>query len=330
MHFDLTDLRLFAIVADTGNLTRAAKRHHLSLAAVSARVKALEAQAGLPLLHREARGVRLTAAGETFLEHALAILRQADRMERDLQGHDDGLEGQLVRVFAITTGVTDFLPQVLPGFLARHPGVGVDVQERPNADIARGVFDNRADIGIAAGQVTRLGLEAIHFSSDRLVLVAPPGHPLAAQGAIRFEDIRGEPLVSLHHGSTLQLLLAQEAEKLNMPLRHRLQVASFDVLCRMVAAGVGVGLVPDSTVLRLAGGLELAQVALAEPWAIRERYILTRGLATLPSAARELVDDLCSLGAAMGTASEPGAALAVQPRPNLAARAASARSRGDS
>lgn len=292
MDFDLTDLRLFAIVADTGNLTRAATRHHLSLAAVSARIKALETQAGKPLFHREPRGVRLTEAGETFLEHTLAILRQADRLRGDLDGQDDSLHGQLIRIFAITTAVTDFLPQVLPAFLARHPAARVDIQERPNADIARGVFDNRADIGLAAGQVNRLGLHAIHFSTDRLMLVAPRGHALAARGSVGLGDLRGEDVVGLHHGSTLQLLVAQEADRLNLQLRLRVQVASFEVMCRMIAAGVGVGLVPDSTVRRLAEPLGLAMVELAEPWAIRERYILVRSLDALPPPARDLVDAL--------------------------------------
>ena len=291
MDFDLDDLRLFAVVADTGNLTRAATRFHLSLAAVSARMKSLEAQAARPLLHRETRGVRLTAAGEVFLDHALAILRQADRLSDALNG-EAAAEGEVVRVFGIATAVTDFLPQVLPDFLARHPSASVDVQERPNADIARGVFDNRADLGIAAGNVSRLGLEAIRFSTERLVLVTPRGHPLAERPVVAFEELRSVDLVGLHQGSTLQLRLAQEADALNMPLRLRLQVGSYEVICRMIAGGVGVGVVPDSTARRLADALEIDCVELAEPWAIRERFLLMRSLDALSPAARDLVQDL--------------------------------------
>lgn len=82
----------------------------------------------------------------------------------DLQEYGGGLHGH-VRVFANTTAVTDFLPEILPGFLSGTPRVNIDLQEKPNAEIARGVLDGRADIGIVAGKVDTLGLQAIHFST---------------------------------------------------------------------------------------------------------------------------------------------------------------------
>ncbi|OOG51764.1 LysR substrate-binding domain-containing protein, partial [Polaromonas sp. C04] len=188
MNFDLTDLRLFVLTADESNLTRAAARQHLSLAAASARIKSLEAQAGLPLLYREARGVRLTPPGEAFLHHARGVLRQADQLRADLQEYGGGLRGHL-RVFANTTAVSDFLPEILPGFLSTNPKVNVDLQEKPNAEIARGVLDGRADIGIVAGQVDTLGLQAIHFSTDRLMLVTSRQHRLARRKRVAFAEI---------------------------------------------------------------------------------------------------------------------------------------------
>jgi DNA-binding transcriptional LysR family regulator len=178
MQFDLTDLRLFVSTADEGSMTRAAQRQHLSLAAASARIKALEVQCGLSLFYREARGVRLTPPGEAFLYHARGVLRQAELLRSDLQEYGGGLRGHL-RVFANTTAVTDFLPEILPGFLSAHPTINIDLQERPNAEIAHGVLDGRADIGIVAGRVDTLGLQAIHFSTDRLVLVTAKNHRFA-------------------------------------------------------------------------------------------------------------------------------------------------------
>ena len=220
MHFDLTDLRLFVLTADEGNLTRAAAGRHLSLAAASARIKALETQAGLALLYREARGVRLTPAGEAFLHHARGVLRQAEQLRTDLQEYGGGLRGH-VRVFANTTAVTDFLPEILPSFLKANPKVNVDLQEKPNADIARGVLDGRADLGIVAGQVDTLGLRAIHFSTDRLVLVVPRGHRFARRKRMAFAETLDEDAVGMQHGSTLQAFLAQITEKLGKPLKLR-------------------------------------------------------------------------------------------------------------
>lgn len=292
MQFDLTDLRLFVATADEGNMTRAAERQHLSLAAASARIKSLEAQSGLSLLYREARGVRLTPPGEAFLFHARGVLRQAEQLRADLQEYGGGLRGHL-RVFANTTAVTDFLPEILPGFLAGHPKINIDLQERPNAEIARGVLDGRADIGIVAGQVDTLGLEAIHFSTDRLVLATARNHRFARRKKIAFAETLDEDAVGMQSGSTLQTFLAQVVERLGKPLKLRIQLSSFDAMCRMIGAGVGVGIVPESAARRNQEAMGIALVELLEPWSVRERYILVRKREALPRYAESLIETLC-------------------------------------
>jgi DNA-binding transcriptional LysR family regulator len=292
MHFDLTDLRLFVLTAEEGNLTRAAARQHLSLAAASARIKSLEQQAGLPLLYRQARGVQLTPPGEAFLHHAREVLRQSEQLRRDLHDYGGGLRGH-VRVFANTTAVSDFLPEVLPGFLAANSRVNVDLQEKPNAEIARGVHDGRVDIGIVAGAIDTLGLQAIHFSTDRLVLVTSREHRFARRKQIAFADTLQEDMVGMHHGSTLQSFLEQQAEKAGKPMKLRIQLSSFDAMCRMVAGGVGVAVVPESAAGRNLKPMKLAQVELTDAWRVRERYILVRDRAALPAYAQALIDTLC-------------------------------------
>ncbi len=293
MQFDLTDLRLYVATANEGNLTRAAAQRHLSLAAASARVKALEVQAGLPLLYREARGVRLTPAGEAFLHHARGVLRQADQLRREMQDYSGGLRGH-VRLFANTTAVTDFLPEILPAFLNANPQVNVDLQEKPNAEIARGVLDGSADLGIVAGQIDTLGLRAIHFSTDHLVLVVPRGHRLARRKRIDFAQTLDEDAVGMQEGSTIQTFLAQVTEKLGKPLKLRIQLSSFDAMCRMIGAGVGVGVVPESAARRNLVPMNLVQIELNDAWAVRERYVLVRDGESLPAYAQSLIDTLCA------------------------------------
>jgi DNA-binding transcriptional LysR family regulator len=293
MHFDLTDLRLFVLVADEGSLTRAAQRQHLSLAAASTRIKSLEGQSGQALLYREARGVRLTPPGEAFLHHARGVLRQVDRLRVDMQEYGGGLRGH-VRVFANTTAVTDFLPEILPSFLTVNPRVNIDLQEKPNAEIARGVLDGRADLGIVAGPVDTLGLQAIHFSTDRLVLVTAQTHPFASRQTIAFADTLDEDAVAMQQGSTLQTFLAQVTEKLGKPLKLRIQLSSFDAMCRMIGAGVGVGIVPESAARRNRESMGLALIELTDAWSVRERYILVRDQEKLPAYARSLIETLCA------------------------------------
>jgi len=291
MNFDLTDLRLFVLAAEELNLTRAAARQHLSLAAASMRIKALEEQGGLPLFTRGARGLALTAPGEAFLHHAREVLRQVSELRNDLQEYGGGLRGHL-RVFANTTAVSDFMPEILPAFLSANPRINIDLQEKPNAEIARGVADGRADLGIVAGQVDRLGLQSIHFSTDRLVLVTPQRHRLAKRKRIAFAEMLDEDAVGMHHGSTLQSFLAAETEKLGKAMRLRIQLASFDAMCRMIGAGVGVGVVPESAALRNQAALKLALVELTDEWNVRERHVLARDFEALPGYARNLVNEL--------------------------------------
>jgi DNA-binding transcriptional LysR family regulator len=302
MDFDQRDLRLFHAIAQLSNITHAAEAQHLSLPAASARVKALEERAGVPLLVREARGVRLTPAGEAFLHHARAILRQTEQLRGDLQEYARGLRGH-VRIHANTTAVTDILPAVLPAFLKANPKVNVELQEKQNPEIAMGVLDGQADVGIVSTRMDTPGLRAIHFSTDDLVLVVPRGHRLARRKSIAFADTLDEAHVGMHAGSTIRDHLSKAAALLGKPLRLRVELSSFDAVCRMVAAGVGIGVVPEISARRNLVELPLVQVNLTDDWRVRERYVLVREGETLPAYAQALID---ALVAYFSSARSPG------------------------
>lgn len=291
MKYDPTDLRLFVAVTQLSSITRAAEAQHLSLGAASARIKALEIQSAVPLLYREARGVRLTPAGEAFLHHARAILRQTEELRAEMHEYGRGLRGH-VRVQANTTAFTDILPEVLPAFLKANPKVSVELQERQNADIAVGVLDGRADLGLVSERVDMPGLRAIHFSTDRLVLLVPRGHRFAKRTAIAFADTLEEDFVGMHPGSTLRDFLAKVTAGIGKPLRVRVELSNFDAVCRMIEAGVGIGVVPESSARRNLAGRQLCQVELSDSWRVRERYVLARDGERLPAFAQALIDEL--------------------------------------
>src|ERR1700754_2466287 len=135
MHFDLTDLRLFVGVAETRSITHGAERVALALASASARIKALETALGVALLERQRRGVRLTAAGESLLGHARIVLHQVATMQGELTAYARGLKAR-IHMLANTSGATEHLPKALASFLAKHPAISVDVEERESPEIA--------------------------------------------------------------------------------------------------------------------------------------------------------------------------------------------------
>jgi len=199
MHFDLADLRLFIHIGESPSLTQGARRAHLSPAAASARIKALEAQLDTRLLYRDSRGVELTPAGHTLLTHARLVMRQVDYLKAEFTQFGGDSAGH-IRIFANTTAVTEFLPEVLAGFLAQRPGVTVDLQERLSRDIVRGVLDGSTDMGIIAGPVEASGLQVMHFSTDRLVLIVPAGHELANRRQVTLKQTLAYQHIGLHDG----------------------------------------------------------------------------------------------------------------------------------
>src|SRR6202158_3443868 len=246
VRFDLVDLSLFRHVAEAGSITHGAERAHLALAAASTRIRNMEETLGAALFVRGRQGVALTQAGRTLLQHARAILRQAERLREDLGAYAGGLAGQ-VKVLSNTNALTEFLPETLSSFLASHPNVSVDLEERLSDEIVGLIAEGVGDIGIVAGTVDKGRLTTYPFRSDRFVLVVARDHPLAKRSKIEFAEVLDHDFVGLDRASAIQRFLADKASRVGRPLKLRVQLRSFDAVCRLVECNVGVGVVPETT-----------------------------------------------------------------------------------
>ncbi len=291
MRFDLTDLNLFRHTVEAGSITHGAARSNLALAAASTRIRKMELAFGAELLVRGRQGVTPTQAGRTLLQHARAILAQTEKLNEDLTPYARGLAGQ-VRVLSNTNALTEFLPEALSSFLTAYPDISVDLEERLSDEIVGLIADGTGDIGIVAGTVDYGGLHAFPFRSDRFVLVVAHNHPLAGRPRIGFAEVLDYDMVGLDRASAIQRFLADKANRIGRPLRLRVQLRSFDAICRLVECNVGVGIVPETTVQRIAGSMAVTGVRLTDPWALRELTICVRDENTLPPYARQLVDHL--------------------------------------
>ncbi|HEX2801542.1 MAG TPA: LysR substrate-binding domain-containing protein [Phenylobacterium sp.] len=284
-------MRLFCDVAEAGSITAGAERSALALAAASTRIRGMELALGAPLLIRSRQGITPTAAGRTLLKHARTLLDQSARLREDLSAYAGGLSGE-VRLLANTNALTEFLPEALSAFLAAHPHVSVDLEERLSDEIVGLVAEGAADIGIVAGTVDVGALDSYPFRSDRFVVVTPLDHALAAQPSVSFAQVIDYDIVGLDRASSLQRFLSAKAAREGQPLRLRVQLRSFDAVCRMVECGVGVGIVPATTAARAVKTMALSVVDLADDWAIRELTIVVRASGDLRPYARELVESL--------------------------------------
>jgi DNA-binding transcriptional LysR family regulator len=291
MRYDFTDLSLFRHVVEAGSITHGAERSNLALAAASTRIRKMEEAFGTELLVRGRAGVTPTQAGRTLLQHARGILAQTEKLQEDLSPYARGLAGQ-VRVLSNTNALTEFLPETLSSFLMAYPDISVDLEERLSDEIVGLIAEGTGDIGIVAGTVDYGGLHTFPFRSDRFVLVVARDHPLANRSSVGFAEVLGYDMVGLDRASAIQRFLAEKATRVGRAIRLRVQLRSFDAICRLVECNVGVGIVPETTVERTARTMAITAVALTDPWAQRELTICVRDENQLPPYARQLVDHL--------------------------------------
>ena len=259
MRFDFTDLNLFRHIVEAGSITHGAERSNLALAAASTRIRKMELSFGTELLVRGRAGVTPTQAGRTLLQHARGILAQSEKLQEDLSPYARGLAGQ-VRVLSNTNALTEFLPETLSSFLTSYPDISVDLEERLSDEIVGLIAEGTGDIGIVAGTVDIGGLDTFPYRSDRFVLVVPRGHPLAGRDRIGFAEVLDYDMVGLDRASAIQRFLAEKATRAGRALRLRVQLRSFDAICRLVECNVGVGIVPETTVKRAARTMAIAAV----------------------------------------------------------------------
>jgi DNA-binding transcriptional LysR family regulator len=290
---DLVSLSLFNLVVRSGSISQGAALANLAVGAASKRISDLELAVGSALLERHSRGVTLTVAGQALYRHTQRILNDVDQLAADLSDYASGMIG-LVRLWANASAITQFLPADIATFVVANPGIRIELEEQNSREVVLALLDGRADLGIFADRTPTLGLHQVKYREDRLVLVIPRSHPLAARRSIFFEEALEYDFVSLSKGTSLAERLQVEAEALGRHLKLRIRVRSFDAMCEMVAAGLGLAVLPSLSVHALVRSLNLRQIDLKDAWARRELLIGLRDPNAVPRHVRLLIDHLCN------------------------------------
>ncbi len=283
--FDLVTLSLFVHVAREGSISGGARASHLAVGAASRRITDLEAALGTQLLYRRASGVELTEAGQACLAHAQRVLHEVGQMAGSLSEYAHGLRGQ-VRIAANTSSLTQFLPEDLAVFMQDQPGVRIDLEEQNSAEVVQALRYNRADVGIFAERTPCSDLETFPYRLDELVLVAHPTHPLASHSSLAFIDTVDHDYVGLPPATSLAMRLQEESARLDRSIRLRIQVRSFDAICRMVAATRTIGILPRRAAAPHARSMKLRLIGLQDEWARRWLLLGVRDSRALTTPAR--------------------------------------------
>ena len=168
-------------------------------------------------LKRGRRGIELTAAGESLLDHARIVIHNVEAMRGDLAAFASGAKAS-VQLLANTSGLSEHLPKALAAFLREHPDINVDVEERESTDIAAAIAAGAADLGFAAEHALPDNVERFLFSEDRLTLVTARRGRFRRPPPDRFSGGRGHDFVGLTNSTALQLHIARHAARLGMRL----------------------------------------------------------------------------------------------------------------
>lgn len=290
-HFDPVTLRLFVAVCEERNIARAAAREALVASAVSKRIAAVEAQLGTPLLVRGRRGIEPTAAGQTLLRQARDVLGAMERMHAELSEFASGAQGS-VRVVASVSALAEWLPDDIATFVEHHPALRVSLDELGSIEVIREVREGAADVGVVWDHVDTAGLQTVSYRRDHLCVVMLPSHPLARRKRLRFADTLDHASVGVSPGGLVDTLQRRQAALLGRPLTHRMQVSSLDAGVRIVAAGLGLAILPCEAAAPQVQSSRLIMLPLAEDWAERRFVIVSRADEWRSAAARLLVEHL--------------------------------------
>jgi DNA-binding transcriptional LysR family regulator len=244
-NYDLVSLRLLLIAIDEGNLARVAAHEDISLSAVSRRLSDLEVRIGVKLLHRHDRGVSPTDAALANLARLRSLFNLIEQLVEGFRAIRDGEKG-VVRIRAHLTAITGLLPEAVSVFKATHNGIDVIVDEATSSDIVHAVQIGDCDMGFVSGTVETDSLAVFPWKVDDLAVVLPTAHPLSRQGTLRFIDLLDYPFIGMAPGSALLTMFRGQAAALGRMLNEQARVSTFDGVTEMVAAGLGIGILPGT------------------------------------------------------------------------------------
>lgn len=271
---DLDSLVLFVRAAEMRNLTRAAEASFITVPAASRRLALLEHQFKSQLFERHSRGLELTAAGEQLFLLARDVIESVNHMRAEMANYTQGSRSVL-RVHGNTSAMTQFLPADVAAFQSVHPDIRLVLEECWSADAVKRVRGGEIDLGVIVEGADVQGLHVQPYRGDQLAAVVRHDETLPSD-ALKFEDLLDRDLVGLEGSSTLTRLLAAQASNLMRAMVLRVQVRSFEAVCRAVEARLGIGVLPLTAAHSFAPAMSLRVLPLHDEWAQRRMSLVTR------------------------------------------------------
>jgi LysR family hydrogen peroxide-inducible transcriptional activator len=249
---EVHQLRYVCAIAETGSFSRAAEHCHVAQPSLSQQVLKLEADLGAKLFDRLGRSIRLTEAGRAFLPYARSILDQMEAARANVEDKRTDVRGS-VAVGFIPTIAPYLMPACAGAFAKKYPEARLRIVEETTPVLVEALRTLAIDVAVLALPLRHKEFEMFPLRSERVFAVLPEDHPRAAAKSLALKDLRGEPFVMLRDGHCFRGLSVAVCARARVRPRITFESDQFSSLLGMVAAGVGVTLVPEMAIDRSAG-----------------------------------------------------------------------------
>jgi DNA-binding transcriptional LysR family regulator len=245
---DMRALKYMLSVEETGSITAAARVHFVTQPAVSIHLKKLQEELRTPLFEVVGREVRFTSAGRMVLDYA----RRMSAMEKEMEGEISGIAGLVsgeVSIGTIDAASIYILPAVYSSFRRKYPGIDLQVDVSPTLPLVERMLSGRLDfvVGTLTGE-KRAGVEETEIFREKLIPIAPPGHPAAAKGGIDVGSFAGYPFISFHRESLTRRMIEAALLDMGVSLEVAMEIDSQEAIKNLVASGLGLSILPYETV----------------------------------------------------------------------------------
>ncbi len=282
---ELRHLRYFLAIAAENHFTRAAKRLGIAQPPLSQQIRQLEEEVGTPLFTRTARGVTITAAGEAFLPHAEAALREVDRARTAARRVRHGDLGTIRVGFTSAASLNPLVPGAISDFRKAYPDVELRLIVQPTAPLLAQLAQDQIDVAFVRPTSTeRQSLRAIPLPDERLWIALPSGHALATRKRLRLDELRDEPFILYPraNGNLLYDSIIAACQSAGFSPRVVQEAPQMAAMVSLVAAGVGVTLVPESVCQLRPAGVRYVrihgQAPVAMLWLVGQRSATAPGI----------------------------------------------------
>lgn len=302
---NLDYLRYFVRLAQVGHYTRASEQLNISQPSLSHAVRQLEEELGVPLFERQGRNTQLTQFGAEFLDCAARTLATLDEGVTSLQRKARG-EG-LIRLGFLRVLGTEYVPRLAARFLAAHPDQQLQFtfHSGRTQELLEGLADRRYDLVFCSRPAPELGLTAVPVRAQELVLIVPPGHPLAGRAGVSLAEAAPYPMVCFSRDSGLRAVVDELFDALGVCPQVAWETEEDQVVAGLVAQGFGIAVVPEMDVLHQ---LDLVALPITAPPYRRDFFLVHDDRFFLSPAAREFRQFVLSGGDGFPSGPAQGAA----------------------